>query len=366
MPQNEKPIIQKIKHILSEIPHPVEKNNLMASNAVKDIKYLEKEKRIEIQMDLGNDRKIQLATEAQIRTAIVKDPGPPELKPKIKFVFIQSQQPPAATGRKLKHIKYVVAVGSGKGGVGKSTVALNLACSLSRNGFNIGLMDADIYGPSLGKLVSMGGKIKLDIKNNKIMPKKIYGIKLISFSFLIEEDQAVVWRGPMLGKAVEQFFFDVDWGTLDYLIVDLPPGTGDVHLSIGQLVEVSGAVIVTTPQDVATQDAHRAVKMFEQVNIPLIGVIENMSQFICPHCRRSSKIFSEGGGKALSNSFGSNLLAEIPLAIELMQSCEKGIPITSKDSKKLKFPKGPLEDIQNSFQDASQNIHTILEENYAQ
>ena len=365
MPQTEKLIIQKIERILRETSHPVKKNNLMASKVVKKIKYLEEENKIEIWISLGNDRKTQLAIEAQTRTAIAKDPEFSGLKLKIKFIFIQSQEPPASTERKLEHIKYIIVVGSGKGGVGKSTVALNLACSLSQDGFKVGLMDADIYGPSLGKLVSMSGKVRIDMKNNKIIPKKVYGIKLISFSFLIEESQAVVWRGPMLGKAIEQFLFDVDWGTLDHLIVDLPPGTGDVHLSIGQLVEVSGAVIVTTPQNVATQDAQRAIKMFEQVNIPLIGVIENMSQFICPHCGESSKIFAEGGGETLSNAFETDLLAKIPLTTELMQSCEKGIPITSRDSKKLKFSKKPLEKIQNSFQEASRNMHTILEETYA-
>ena len=219
-------------------------------------------------------------------------------------------------------------------------------------------------GPLLVKLVSMNGKINVDIKNNKIIPMKVYGIKLVSFSFLIEEGQAVVWRGPMLGKAVEQFFFDVDWGKLDYLIVDLPPGTGDVHLSVGQLIRVSGAIIVTTPQNVATQDARRAIGMFEQVQIPLIGVIENMSRFVCPHCGESSNIFSSGGGEALSSSFKSDLLGRIPLTVELMQSCEAGVPITSKESKKLKCSKDMLKGIQNNFQEVSQKIHNILEQAY--
>ena len=364
MPDQKKFIIKKIEDILKNIPHPVGKDDLWNSKAVKKIEYFEDKNEINIQLDLGSDRKLQLAAEASIRTGMARAPEFSELKPKTNFSFVTSQSSHPIQERKLEGIKYTVVVGSGKGGVGKSTVALNLACSLSRSGFKVGLMDADIYGPSIGKLVSMSGKVNVDIKNNKIIPKKVYGIKLVSFSFLIEEGQAVVWRGPMLGKAVEQFFFDVDWGELDYLIVDLPPGTGDVHLSIGQLIKASGAIIVTTPQNVATQDASRSIGMFEQVNIPLIGVIENMSRFVCPHCGESSNIFSSGGGEKLSSSFKSDLLGRIPLMVELMQSCEAGIPITSNESKKLKFSKGILQDIQNSFQEVSQKMHTILEEVY--
>ena len=180
-------------------------------------------------------------------------------------------------------------------------------------------------------MFGINGRAQLQTDENRIYPIERYGIKLISFSFLLEEDQPVVWRGPMLGKALEQFLFDIEWGELDYLLIDLPPGTGDVQLSLAQLVNVNGAVIVTTPQSVALLDAKKAVGMFNQVQIPIVGVIENMSEFVCPHCNKPTAIFSSGGGKEMSEKNSVKFLGGIPLTIDIMQSGESGEPVVHKD-----------------------------------
>lgn len=243
----------------------------------------------------------------------------------------QSQIPP----KKKFSAKYIFAVASGKGGVGKSTVAVNTAFTLARKGYKVGLLDADIYGPSLGKMLGFDGPLELEIvAGNKIIPVERFGVKLMSFSFLLEENKAVVWRGPMLGKALEQFLFDIEWGELDYLVVDLPPGTGDVQLSLAQLVDVNGSVIVTTPQKMSLIDAGRAINMFESVNIPILGVVENMSEFVCPHCGGISHIFSQGGGKELAVSNASKILGEVPLVPTLMQAAENGLPMVIDEYKK--------------------------------
>lgn len=259
--------------------------------------------------------------------------------------------------------KYIFAVASGKGGVGKSTVAVNCAYTLARKGYKVGLLDADIYGPSLGKMVGLNGPVELEIVGeNKIIPIERNGVKLMSFSFLIEEDKAVIWRGPMLGKALEQFLFDIEWGELDFLIVDLPPGTGDIQLSLAQLVEVDGAVIVSTPQKVALIDAGRAINMFEEVDIPILGVVENMSEFVCPHCGEKSYIFSHGGGKELAASNQSIILGEVPITPALMDSGEQGLPLTAEGYEN-KYPdahKESLESVRAAYNSIVENIHTTL------
>lgn len=227
-----------------------------------------------------------------------------------------------------ENIKNIIAVGSGKGGVGKSTVSANLAAALASKGFSVGLVDLDIYGPSVGKLFGMSGRIPIKaINENTILPVEVKGIKLMSFSFLMDEEQAVVWRGPLLNGAVKQLLFDVQWGELDYLILDLPPGTGDVQLSLSQLINLDGAVVISTPQSVALADAYRAINMFQKVNIPILGVVENMSEFVCPNCGHVTHIFSKQGGHAMAEKFGVPSLGSIPLMPEIMESGEKGLPI---------------------------------------
>ncbi len=357
--------IKALSAILKTIQHPTSGGDLLSSGVVNKIKPPDaKEDRIQLFLSFGEDRKDQITLEAQIRTAISNNKQS-DLNPKIKFINSKEEKnPKEIISKKIKDVRYIVAVGSGKGGVGKSTVAVNLAASLAHQGFKVGLLDADVYGPSIGKLIGIKGKVNLPFKKNRIIPIEKYKMKVVSFSFLIDEEQAVAWRGPMLGKALQQFLYDVEWGSLDYLIIDLPPGTGDTHLSLGQLIEVHGALIVTTPQDVAVQDAMRAIKMFEQINIPIIGILENMSNFICPHCSETSEIFSKGGGDILSKASESTLLAKIPLTLELMNSSEKGIPLTSKQGKKIKGNSDLIQVVQKTFEQATAQLTSILDKAY--
>lgn len=211
----------------------------------------------------------------------------------------------------LKNIRHVVAVASGKGGVGKSTVAVNLTLALAKAGFACGLLDADIYGPSTPMM--LGLKERPGVREGKVIPLEVFGIKVISMGVLTTEDMPVIWRGPMVANILQQFLKQVEWGNLDFLIIDLPPGTGDAQLTLTQQVSLSGAVIVTTPQEVALLDARRGLKMFQQVNVPVLGIIENMSWFVCDQCNKRHTIFKEGGGRKVAQELDLPLLGEIPL-----------------------------------------------------
>ncbi len=219
----------------------------------------------------------------------------------------------------------VFAISSGKGGVGKSTVAANLACELAKRGKKVALMDADIYGPNIPRL--FGVDAKPEIKNGKIVPLERYGVKLISLGLLVERDAPAIFRGPIVTKIITQFLQDVDWGTLDFFIVDLPPGTGDAQLSLAQSIHLKGALIVTTPQEMAVGDALRGAKMFEKVGVPVLGIIENMSYFMCPHCDERSEIFLSGGGARLAEEIGVPLLGRIPLQATMAGDADEGKPV---------------------------------------
>lgn len=223
-------------------------------------------------------------------------------------------------------VKNIIAVSSGKGGVGKSTVAVNLAVSLARDGAKVGIMDADVYGPNIPMMLGTGYD-QPEVRNGQLVPIEAHGIKMISMAVLVPPDKPMILRGPMLHGVVRQFLTDVNWGELDYLIVDMPPGTGDVQLSLAQLVPVQGAVLVTTPQEVSLSDVRRAVKMFEQVNVPVLGVIENMSYFIAPDTGTKYEIFGRGGGQKLAGEYGLNFLGEVPMGIEVREGGDKGIPV---------------------------------------
>ncbi len=223
-------------------------------------------------------------------------------------------------------VKNIIAVSSGKGGVGKSTVAVNLAVALAQNGAKVGIMDADVYGPNIPLMLGTGYD-QPEVVNQKLKPIEAYGVKMISMAVLVPPDKPMILRGPMLHGVVRQFLTDVDWGELDYLIVDMPPGTGDVQLSLAQLVPVQGAVLVTTPQEVSLSDVRRAVKMFEQVNVPVLGVIENMSYFIAPDTGNRYEIFGKGGGKKLSAEYGLNFLGQVPLGMEVREGGDSGVPV---------------------------------------
>jgi ATP-binding protein involved in chromosome partitioning len=223
-------------------------------------------------------------------------------------------------------VKNIIAVSSGKGGVGKSTVAVNLAVALAQDGASVGLMDADVYGPNVPLMLGIAHK-QPEVFQNKLIPLEAHGIRIISMAVLAPADKPMVLRGPMLHGIVRQFLTDVNWGELDYLIVDMPPGTGDVQLSLAQLVPVQGAVLVTTPQNVSIADVRRAYKMFEQVNVPVLGVIENMSYFIAPDTGNRYNIFGEGGGAAFCDEYALNFLGEVPLGMEVRESGDAGVPV---------------------------------------
>jgi len=233
------------------------------------------------------------------------------------------------TGRvRLEGVRHIVAVASGKGGVGKSTVAANLAIALSRLGLTVGLLDADIYGPSVPTLFGVQSERPRSAGGGRFHPIEKFGVQLVSIGFFLTDKAPVIWRGPMVMGAVRQFLKDVIWSSLDYLIVDLPPGTGDAQLTLAQQVYLDGVVIVTTPQDLALLDALRAVKMFRQLHCPLLGVVENMSFFVCPDCGERDELFGHGGGERIAGQEGIKLLARVPIFPELREGGDNGMPIT--------------------------------------
>ncbi len=248
----------------------------------------------------------------------------------------EEQQPPQSAApanppqeNLLPGVKHIIAVSSGKGGVGKSTVTVNMAVALKQEGFAVGVMDADIYGPNIPMMI---GVTQEPIKDGeKITPAEGQGVKVISMGFFVPEDTPVVWRGPMVHSAIQQFFRDVVWGDLDYLLIDLPPGTGDVPLTLSQLVPLTGAITVTTPQEVALSDVRKGMTMFKKVNVPLLGIVENMSHFVCGHCGERTEIFSHGGGENAAKKFEIPFLGRIPIDSAIREGGDQGNPIVVKD-----------------------------------
>ena len=251
----------------------------------------------------------------------------------------------------LPNIKHIVAVASGKGGVGKSTTAVNLAIAMHMNGLKVGLLDADIYGPSVPRMLKLSGKPEAT-DDKKLIPMERYGIAAMSMGFLIAEDMPMIWRGPMVHSAITQLFRDVNWGTRDVIVVDLPPGTGDAQLTMVQNVELSGAVIVSTPQDIALIDARKGLNMFKRVEVPVLGIIENMSYFLCPHCGERSDIFSHGGAHAEADKLELPFLGEIPLNIAVRETSDAGEPITASQ---------PDSDIAQNYRRIAENVWKALE-----
>jgi ATP-binding protein involved in chromosome partitioning len=236
----------------------------------------------------------------------------------------------------LPGIRNVIAVASGKGGVGKSTMAANLALALALEGARVGVLDADIYGPSQPRMLGLQGERPVSRDGKRLEPLEAHGVKVMSIGFLIEEEQPMVWRGPMVTQALTQLLSDTNWGELDYLVVDMPPGTGDIQLTLSQRVPVSGAVIVTTPQDIALLDARKGLRMFQKVQIPVLGVIENMSTHVCSRCGHEEPIFGTGGGGRMADQYGVALLGQIPLDIRIRQETDAGRPTVVAD------PDGPV------------------------
>jgi ATP-binding protein involved in chromosome partitioning len=274
----------------------------------------------------------ELAAALESRLAAVPAVGPA----RVAVTWRVSAQAVQGGLQPLPGISNVVAVASGKGGVGKSTTAVNLALALALEGARVGLLDADIYGPSQPRMMGLQGERPFSRDGRRLEPLEAHGVKVMSIGFLIEEEQPMVWRGPMVTQALTQLLSDTHWGELDYLIVDMPPGTGDIQLTLAQRVPVSGAIIVTTPQDIALLDARKGLRMFQKVSIPVLGVVENMSTHVCSKCGHEEPIFGAGGGARMAEQYGVALLGALPLDIRIREETDAGRPTVVAD------PDGPV------------------------
>jgi len=312
--------------LLAEINDENSGRDLVSAGAIREVGIHEDSVNVDVRVgypvanhgvDLAATIKSRLEDEAEISAASVN------VGFKVVPHKVQEDLKP------LKSIANVIAVGSGKGGVGKSTTAVNMALALQREGARVGLLDADIYGPSIPKMLGVAGQPS--IEGEKIVPKEAYGLKVMSIGFLVEEDSAMIWRGPMVTSALQQLLNDTLWGSLDYLIIDLPPGTGDIQLTLAQRIPTAGAVIVTTPQDIALLDARRALHMFRKVGVPVLGVVENMSTHVCTACGHEEAIFGQGGGEQMAIDFEIPLLGRLPLAMEIRSSLDEGNPTVVKE-----------------------------------
>jgi ATP-binding protein involved in chromosome partitioning len=318
-----------IRNILKNIRYPGFTRDIVSFGLVKEIDIKGTTVNIDIVLPKEDD-KIESQIRESVRKTLLESPGVSEVSINIEAREKQGSPGQPQTRRpeksKLPDIKYYIAVASGKGGVGKSTVAVNLAIWIAKLRNNVGLMDADIWGPSTPIMMGINEK-PISTPDQKIIPLDKYGLKLMSIGFLIDEDETVIWRGPMVHGAVKQFIEDVDWRGTDYLVVDLPPGTGDAQLSLVQTVPLSGGVIVTTPQEVALIDVRRGVQMFRKLNVPVLGVVENMSYLEVPDNNMTIDIFGRGGGKRMAEQFNVPFLGEIPIDPEIRKGGDEGKPI---------------------------------------
>ncbi len=343
----------QILELLKTIKYPGFSRDIVSFGMVKDIKVIEDNVKIYLNISAQNDEKKQL---------IIKDIED-LLIPKVnslKINLTEDKLPPIQTENKniakgLDNVKNIIAIASGKGGVGKSTIAVNLACALAKNKFKVGLLDLDIYGPSLPIALNLFDQPKMT-HDKKLIPLEKYGMQVMSFGFISGNKTPVIWRGPLVSRMTEQFFMDVEWGSLDFLILDLPPGTGDIQLTLTQKIKMTGSIIVTTPQDIALSDVRKGADMFRKVNTPVLGVIENMSGLILsgntnePNSKiqinneeleidgngnftYNIDIFKKNGGEKESERLGVPLLGKIPLSKEIMNATDSGIPIVVSDSK---------------------------------
>jgi ATP-binding protein involved in chromosome partitioning len=258
---------------------------------------------------------------------------------------------PAPSPDLIPEVRHTIAVSSGKGGVGKSTVAVNLAAALRRTGATVGIIDADVYGPDVPMM--LGARGRPGMFENRIIPVEAHGLKLMSIGLLVQEREALVWRGPMIHSFIQQMLKDVMWGALDYMVFDMPPGTGDAQLSLSQVLPLSGVVMVTTPQDVALLDVRKALGMFQRLNVPILGVVENMSGFVCPHCGEKTAIFGDAGGTRIAEEYGVPLLVRIPLEPETRVAGDEGTPLV------LRRPDSPQA---KAFADLARAVERRLEE----
>ena len=333
--------VEDANYVLSKILDNGSKKNVIELAWIKNVRVVLP--RIIITLSLpsfANSQRERIVQE--VRNKLLKFEDITDVQIEIDNDVSQSNSKSESNGPELQHIKgikHIVAISSGKGGVGKSTIAVNIACSLAKLGLKTGLLDADIYGPNTPSMLGVteeNPKVTDGSGNEqRLIPINKYGISLVSMGFLIEEGQPVIWRGPMLNSIIKQFLYQVEWNDLDFLVIDLPPGTGDAQISLSQSVPISGAIVVTTPQKVSLQDARRGLAMFKQLGVPLLGVVENMSVFIPPDMpNKKYEIFGKGGGKILAGENNLPLLAQIPIEIKLVNESNKGVPISISEPDK--------------------------------
>ena len=319
---------------LKKVRNPIRQKDIYTAGMVKTASVCDNVAKVQVELSPQDE-----AIREKLQTNIEDELFPLGLKEFKVELTSQPKAPIKTVAESVEtQIQHVIAVASGKGGVGKSTVAANLALALSKRGAKTGLLDADIYGPSIPLLMQKVGAHPEGNTEGKIVPLENYGLKLMSVGFIAEPGQAIIWRGPMVHKLLEEFLKKVSWGTLDYLVIDLPPGTGDIQLSLSQLIPLSGAVIVTTPQDIALADVEKCVAMFKKVNVPILGIIENMSYYICPKCGDRAEIFNHGGGEKAAQKWGHPFLGSIPLKTSIRVGGDAGTPFVfeSADSEESK------------------------------
>lgn len=324
----------RIKQALQNVKYPGFTRDIVSFGLVKDVQI--DGTKVNVSLVLPKpDEKLRAEIGDSVRTAVLETPGVSDVDIQIsarepKAAPPEQGQQKAEKSAKLPDIKYYVAVASGKGGVGKSTVAVNVAVAMAKMRDRVGLMDADIWGPSIPTMLGIKDRPKAT-EDNKIVPLNKFGLKLMSIGFLVNEDETVIWRGPMVHGAIKQFIEDVIWDDTDHLVIDLPPGTGDAQLSLVQTAPLSGGLIVTTPQDVALIDVKRGVQMFRKLNVPILGIVENMSYLEQPGGGEPIDIFGRGGGKKMAEQFGVPFLGEIPIDPEIRKGGDSGVPIVESD-----------------------------------
>lgn len=339
LPPPASPTTEDVLRVLREVRYPGFSRDVVSFGIVKDLRVDSGEVRVRLELGPGNPA-VAGTLERDVRRAIESLAG-------VRTVSVHVGAAPAAAagpgpfpgpgrlpgGALMPGVRHVVAVASGKGGVGKSTVAVNLAVALAKSGARAGLLDADIYGPSIPLMLRPEETPRIDAGADKPLGPALvsHGVRFMSIGFLVPAESALVWRGPLVIKALEQLMGDVDWGELDVLVVDLPPGTGDVALTLSQKVRLAGVVVVTTPQDVALADAVKAVTMFRKVEVPILGIVENMSVFTCGHCGHRTEIFGHGGGRRWADRMGVPLLGEIEIDPALRDGGDRGLPIVVAD-----------------------------------
>ena len=339
---------QQVLAAIAELPGPDASRTLAQSGALAGVNVRDGKVFVSINVEPGKVQALE-PMRGRIEAVIKKLPGVAAayvtLTSEAEQGSAQRAQPARSSGHAkptaqggAARIGKIIAVASGKGGVGKSTTACNVALGFARQGLKVGVLDADVYGPSMPRLFGIKGKPQMAADGVKLAPMENYGVKVMSIGFLVEDDAPIVWRGPMVMSAIKQLLEDVDWGDLDVLVVDMPPGTGDAQLTFAQSVPLAGAIIVSTPQDLALIDARRGIAMFQQVHVPLIGVVENMSYFLCPHCGGRSDLFGHGGARHEAEKLGVPFLGEAPLHMSIRETSDAGAPVvaTAPDSPQAK------------------------------